>query len=121
MNRISAALVNERCFATAWKTCMRLSDKGVLPPLAILRQQVEVGLDPHVVLADCLHAGNAALGLLRHRMNIAQPALEGVALEDRGCSGLEEHHLDRLARLRDLVRARGAQFDADRKTDFAGG
>ena len=50
-------------------------------------EEREVRLEAEEVLADGLEMRAAALQLLRHRVDVAEAALEGAALEDRGGAG----------------------------------
>ena len=73
-------------------------------------QKEELRLETKIILPDRLHSRDAALDLLRHGVHIAKTPLERIALEYRRRSGLRIDHVDRLARLINLVRAGGPDF-----------
>src|SRR5262249_59814611 len=74
-------------------------------------QPRHVGFEAEEVLADGLEVSLAALELLGHRMQIAQPALERTALEDRRRPRRVIGHLDDVARAMDRERRRQANAD----------
>src|SRR5205085_10946261 len=75
--------------AQEFANMQHLRGARLCPPYEVAKpsNQPRGARQPQQHLADMLEIHELALHLLRHRMDVAQPALECLALEDRRAAG----------------------------------